>query len=160
MMKKVTATLIIVLFISPVMSGCTCLFKKAAGCNDEQFGPVAIRLADFSSQVVYYYRSKKESVPADFNETIFIQILKQLPPDQVIQKDVDSLVSKFTISAHAVATGFSVMLCKNDKKIMEDFADSHTDECKFDLNRVEIRSWNDSAACSFDPNWRQYCEKP
>ncbi len=152
--------IIVVIISLLLLSSCTCLFKKPEACNDEKYGPVAIRLSDFSSQIIYYYRDKKESVPPDFDGGKFIQILKQLPPDQVNQKDVDSITSQFRVEAHSVNSGFSVMLCEHGKKIMEDFASSRDSECRFDLKRVEITSWNTSVPCSFEVNWQQYCIEP
>lgn len=156
-MRQITIVVIIVL----LLSGCACLFKKPEVCNDEKYGPAAIRLSEFSSQVIYYYRAKKQVVPSDFDERQFVQILKQLPPDQVNQKDVDSMVSTFKIEAHTVDSGFSVMLCeKNGKKLMEDFASPKDMRCRFELNQVEIKSWNESTPCLFGVNWQQYCNKP
>jgi hypothetical protein len=160
MMRKKTGAIIIAVFAIQLFTGCVCAFKKTNECNDEQYGPVAIRLAEFSSQVIYYYRNKKQAVPLDFDAIKYIQILRQLPPDQVNQNYVNSIVSKFTISAHAIGDGFSIMLCDKNKKIMEDFANSHNEECRFDLNRVEIRSWNESVGCSFETDWQRFCKIP
>jgi len=156
LMRKITVAIIVLL----VLSGCSCLLKKADVCNSDKYGPVAIRLSDFSSQIIYYYRDKRQTVSQDFDGNQFIRILKQLPPDQVNQKDVDYMISNFSVTAHSVNGGFSVMLCKDNKKIMEDFASPHDAECRFDLNRVEIQSWNESMPCSFEVNWQKYCKKP
>ena len=137
-MRERTAAIIIVIIIIQILSGCVCTFKKTDLCNDEKYGPVAIRLAELSSQVVYYYRSKKKVVPPDFDAKQFTQILSQLPADQVNQKDVDLILSNFTVNVRSINDGFSIMLCEKSKKIMEKFANSHNDECKFDLNRVEV----------------------
>jgi hypothetical protein len=144
-----------------LLTSCTCLLKSTEVCNDEKYSPTDIRLSDFSRQVVYYYHAKKQVVPADFDEKQFVQVLRQLPADQVDQKEVDSMVAAFNIKAHAVNEGFSVMLCNStDKKIMEDFANHPSSACKFDLKTVEIKSWNESKPCSFEENWQQYCQKP
>jgi hypothetical protein len=155
-MRKITAVIITLL----LLSGCTCLLKKTEVCNNETYGPVVIRLSDFKSQIIYYYRDKRQIVPLDFDGDQFTRILKQLPPDQVNQKDVDYMISNFKVAAHRVNGGFSVMLCKDSKKIMEAFANPKDAECRFDLTLVEIQSWNENMPCSFEVNWQQYCKKP
>jgi hypothetical protein len=153
-MRKTTLAIIALLFLI----GCHCWFIKSEACNDEKYGPVAIRLSEFSSQVIYYYRGKKQAVPQNFDAQQFVLILRQLPADQVQQKDVDSMVSTFKMEAHAIDGGFSVMLCeKNGKKLMEDFASPHGSEYEFALNEVEIKSWNENIPCSFEVNWQKYC---
>jgi hypothetical protein len=152
-MRKTALMIITILFLA----GCHCWFSRSKECNDEKYGPVAIRLSEFSSQVIYYYRSKNQAVPQDFDAQQFMLILKQLPPDQIQQKDVDSMISKFKIEAHGIDGGFSVMLCeKNGKKLMEDFASPHGSKYEFALNEVEIKSWNENIACSFEADWQKY----
>jgi hypothetical protein len=156
-MRKKALTIIVLLLVT----GCCCWFKNCEVCNDEKYGPVAINLSEFSSQVIYHYLSRKQAVPRNFDENQFIQILRNLPADQVKQKDVDSMESRFDIKAHAIDGGFSVMLCEEKgKKLMEDFASPHDSECRFDLNSVEIKSWNENVDCSFEVDWQKYCKKP
>jgi hypothetical protein len=133
--------------------------KSAEVCNDEKYGPTDIRLSEFSRQVVYYYHAKKQIVPADFDEKQFVQVLRQLPADQVDQKEVDSMMVTFKMKARAINDGFSVMLCdETDKKIMEDFANHPSSECRFDLKTVEIKTWNENKPCTFEGDWRKYCK--
>jgi len=70
------------------------------------------------------------------------------------------MISNFKVAAHRVNGGFSVMLCKDSKKIMEAFANPKDAECRFDLTLVEIQSWNENMPCSFEVNWQRYCKKP
>jgi hypothetical protein len=154
-MREITIATIILL----LLPSCTCLVKNREACNNERYSPVAIRLSDFSSQIIYYFQNRKQVIPSDFDGKQFVMILKQLPPDQVNRKDLDSIVSHFQVDAHSINGGFSVMLCKGDQKIMEDFASPHSSECTFNLNQVEIRSWNKSVQCSFEASWQQYCIK-
>ncbi len=154
-MRNLALAMVAVLLVT----GCAGLQKQEES-NNAEYGPMAIRLSEFSSQVIYYYRGKKQSVPVDFDEKQFLSILRQMPVDQVNQQDVESMESKSTVKAHAVDSGFSVMLCdKSGRKLMEDFASPHDSECRFDLNRVEIKSWNEDKPCSFEENWRQFCGK-
>jgi hypothetical protein len=154
-MRKLTLAIIAVLLIS----GCAGMHKPEDH-NNAEYGPMAIRLSEFSNQVIYYYQGKKQAIPTDFDASKFVGILRQLPPDQVSKKDVDSMVSMSVVKAHVVGAGFSVMLCdENGRKLMEDFASPHHSDCRFDLNRVEIQSWNENKPCSFEDNWKQYCQK-
>ena len=154
-MRKQALALVVVLLIS----GCVGL-HKSEDRNNAEYGPIAIRLSEFSSQVVFYYQEKKQVIPTDFDEKQFIRILRQLPSDQVSQKDVDKMLSISKVKSRAVAEGFSVMLCdENDRKLMEDFAGPYHVDCRFDLNRVEIKSWNENKPCSFEGDWQQYCRK-
>ncbi|MGO9377484.1 MAG: hypothetical protein ACLP29_02890 [Dissulfurispiraceae bacterium] len=156
-MRK-TAVIIITFLL---LTSCTCLLKSSEVCKDEKYGPTEIRLSEFSRQVVYYYHAKKQVIPANFDENQYVQVLRQLPSDQVDQKDVDSMVATFKMTAHAINDGFSVMLCDNpDKKIMEDFANHPSSPCRFDLKTVEIKSWNENNPCTFEMDWRKYCSPP
>jgi len=142
-----------------LLASCTCLLKTTEVCNNEKYGPTDIRLSEFSRQVVYYYHAKKQVIPTDFDEKQFVQVLRRLPSDQVDQKEVDSMIAAFEMKAHAINDGFSVMLCdKTNKKIMEDFANYPSTECRFDLNTVEIKSWNEDKPCAFEKGWRKYCK--
>ncbi len=155
MKNRASAAIIVIL----LLTGCTCVLHKTGECENKKYGPIAIRLSEFSRQVVYYYKDKEQPIPANFDGKEFVSLLRKLPPDQVSQKDLDSMNSKFKIFARKVDSGLSVMLCdENNDKLMEDFASPPGSKCRFDLNSVEIKSWSKNIPCSFEEHWSQYCK--
>lgn len=151
--------IIMAMTILLLLSSCACLPNNRAVCNNNKYRPVAARLSDFSSQIVRYFQNRKQTVPSNFDGEQFVMILRQLPPGLVNRKDVDSIASGFRVEAHRIEGGFSVMLCEDDQKIMEDFAGLDASGCRFSPNRVEVKSWNKYVPCSFEMSRQQYCLK-
>lgn len=159
MSKGTLGKIVMALSMLLALSSCACLPNNQAVCNNNKYGLVAARLSEFSSQIISYFQNRKQTVPSDFNGKQFVMILKQLPPDRVNRKDVDSIASRFKVEAHRIEGGFSVMLCEDGRKIMEDFAGLDASGCRFSPNQVEVKAWNKYVPCSFEMSRQQYCLK-
>jgi hypothetical protein len=145
----VTITIFVVTFFGCAHHGAT---QPPSEVNQKEYSAVAVSLSDFSMKITAYYEALKLSIPKDFNEKKFFDVLEEKYPDQSRVKHVRE---NFKVSVRPLDGGFySVMLCdpQTDRKIMEDLS------CH--LNRVEIRSWesNTDSPCIFESNWKPYCE--
>ena len=150
-MKKGLLLLIVILSFS----GCfSCSQHSAKEEATIEYSKVEIDLSDFSKKITGFYMGKGESVPDNFDEKRFFEILHEVYPDQA---KVEFITKSFTVKAHHIENGYSVMLCdqKTSNKIMEDAASP-----KCGLSRVEVRYWEDrkKMPCVFETDWAQYCK--
>jgi uncharacterized protein YceK len=118
-----------------IIQGCSIIGLKTSSDEDKirEYSQTEILLSDFSKKITAYYEKKGLSVPIDFDEKQFIEVLKNTYPDQ---SKVELIQANYKIKARPIGNDYSVMLCdsSNDKKLMEDLS------CN--LTHVEIRYWD------------------
>jgi hypothetical protein len=136
-----------------ILQGCSLVGLKTSSDEDKvrAYSKTEILLSDFSKKITAYYEKQGLSIPTDFDEKMFIEVLKKTYPDQ---SKVEFIRDSYKIRAHSIENEYSVMLCDSitDKKLMEDFS------C--DLSNVEIRYWDkeDFHPCKLEEDWRNYCK--
>jgi hypothetical protein len=150
MKNKLTLTFLAFLVI---IQGCASTGSKPVIDEDKirKYSQVEILLSDFSKKITAYFEKQGLSIPKDFDEQRFLEVLRQTYPDQ---SKVDSIRENFKIKVRPLDTGYSVMLCDpaTDNKIMEDFS------CH--LKNVEVRIWDKDGnyPCKFEDSWQGYCK--
>jgi|SRR3972149_3514734 len=140
----------IVLTTVILFAGCSYFIKNNSN-KASQYSKTEVILSDFSKKIVAYYERQNQSLPEDFDERQFIEVLKKVYPDQ---SKVEMIKRDFKIKAHTIDHNYSVVLCdpNTDAKLMEDLS------CT--LNRVDIRFWDkeSTSTCEFEENWELYCK--
>ena len=133
---------------------CGCSYLKIYANDEEEkvreYSKIEILLSDFSKKITAYYEKQNQTIPKNFDEKQFIEILKKIYPDQAKVE----LINKFKIKVRSINKDYSVVLCNTDtgNKLMEDLS------CN--LTHVEIRLWDkkDIYVCTFEENWEPYCK--
>jgi len=131
-----------------------CSFGSIYAKDDEdkakEYSKIEIILSDFSKKITAYYAKQNMSIPTDFDEKQFIEILEKVYPDQA---KVELIKKDFKIKARSIDNNYSVVLCDPDtgRKLMEDLS-CHT-------THVEIRAWDKEGTypCTFEENWEVHC---
>jgi hypothetical protein len=131
--------------------GCSFIYVKGDENKIREYSKIETILSDFSKKIVAYYGKQKMTIPRDFDEKRFIEVLEKAYPDQT---KVKLIRQSFKIKARSIDNSYSVVLCspETDSKLMEDFS------CT--LNKVDIRFWDKEGAysCTFEENWGVYCK--
>jgi len=147
-MGRLVALLLVCLLVGCATSGPS---QKSAEEQVREYSATAVSLSDFSMKIMAHFQSQGLSVPSDFDAAQFFALLEKIYPDQT---EVEHIRSSYRVSARSLDGGYSVMLCDQStgRKIMEDLS------CR--LDRVEIRSWENSAPgpCAFEDNWKPLCK--
>jgi hypothetical protein len=147
--KKLFFLLVVVL----LFYGCSLsnIYAKDDEDKAKEYSKIEIILSDFSKKVTAYYDKQDMSIPKDFDEKQFIEVLEKVYPDQ---DRVELIKKDFKIKARSIDNNYSVVLCDpdTDNKLMEDLS-CHT-------THVEIRFWDkeDVNPCTFEENWEVYCK--
>lgn len=132
-----------------------CSFGSVYAKDDEdkarEYSKIEIMLSDFSKKITAYYAKQNISIPKDFDEKQFFEILQIVYPDQT---KVELIKKNFKIKAYSKDNIYSVVLCDPDRenKLMEDLS------CT--LNKVDLRFWDKDGAysCTFEEDWERYCK--
>ena len=127
------------------------IYAKDDEDKAKEYSKIEIILSDFSKKVTAYYDKQDMSIPKDFDEKQFIEVLEKVYPDQ---DRVELIKKDFKIKARTIDNNYSVVLCDpdTDNKLMEDLS-CHT-------THVEIRFWNKEGThpCIFEENWEACCK--
>ena len=146
-MRKISVLLVIFL----LFAGCSYIYVKNDEGKVREYSKIEIILSDFSKKVTAYYEKQNISIPKDFDERQFIEVLEKVYPDQ---DKVELIKKNFKIKAHSIDNSYSVVLCNSDtgNKLMEDLS------CT--LSKVDIRFWDKEGTyfCTFEENWERYCK--
>lgn len=145
-MRRLSVLLVAFLFFY----GCSHICTKNDKEKEKECSKIEIILSDFSKKITAYYAKQNMSIPTDFNEKQFIEVLEKVYPDQA---KVQLIKKDFKIKARSVDNIYSVILCNpdTDNKLMEDLS-CHT-------THVEIRFWDKEGTypCTFEENWEVHC---
>ena len=146
-MRKISVLLVIFL----LFAGCSYIYVKNDEGKVREYSKIEIILSDFSKKITAYYEKQSISIPKDFDEKQFIEVLEKAYPNQ---SKVELIKKDFKIKAHSIDNNYSVVLCDPDtgSKLMEDLS-CHT-------THVEIRFWDKEGnyPCIFEENWEIYCK--
>lgn len=145
-MRKISVLLVVFL----LFTGCFFYAKNDEG-KVREYSKIEIILSDFSKKITAYYERQNVSIPKDFDERQFIEVLERVYPDQ---SKVELIKKGFRIKAKTVNNYYSVVLCAPDTggKLMEDLS------CT--LTKVDIRFWDKEGThpCIFEENSELYCK--
>lgn len=146
-MRKISVLLVVFL----LFAGCSYFYVKNDEGKAKEYSKIEIILSDFSKKITAYYGKQNISIPKDFDEKQFIEVLEKVYPDQA---KVELIKKDFKIKARPMDNNYSVVLCEHGigSKLMEDLS-CHT-------THVEIRFWDKEGTypCTFEENWEVYCK--
>lgn len=146
-LKNIAALLVAFIFLF----GCSYIYAKDDEDKAKEYSKIEIILSDFSKKITAHYAKHNMSIPKDFDEKQFIEVLEKVYPDQT---KVDLIKRDFKIKARSLDNIYSVILCNpdTDNKLLEDLS-CHT-------THVEIRFWDKEGfqPCTFEENWKVHCK--